>query len=63
MNLCSNDYISDLGIIATPQLRLTCDIICNNCNALMVKCPGDAFDEWKRKFEVEKSDQEESLPD
>lgn len=29
----------------------------------MAKCPGDAFDEWERKFEVEKSDQEESLPD
>ena len=30
---------------------------------LMAKCAGDAFDEWERKFEVEKSDPEESLSD
>ena len=29
----------------------------------MSKCAGDAFDEWERKFEVEKSDPEESLSD
>ena len=29
----------------------------------MAKCAGDAFDEWERKFEVEKSDPEESLSD
>ena len=30
---------------------------------LIAKCAGDAFDEWERKFEVEKSDPEESLSD